>query len=380
MKSQRITFLTRTAILSAISVILYLVVKFPIPFIFPGFLDVQFSNLPAIIAGFLMGPFSGMVVVLVRFIIKLPLSSTACVGELADLIIGLVVVITTAVIYQRNHTKKGAIIALSVGTGAWVITSLLLNWLILAPFYIEFYFNGNVAGLVGMLSYIPGVNAQNYMLFYLFVAIVPFNLIISSLNVLITFFVYKKIGFMFKQIEENKEHIEVDQKYQIKRKMDFALLFALLGGLVTFLLYFRNSIAGEVKSLSSYISDYFFDFKANWSGMQIFIVILTVILLVGAIYSIFYLIKKKQSPVLPLLVLLLYALVMGISYYSGSISNDFALIGKGQIGVLDGFLAIFAFIYTILLMAYVIILMVVEVLHLIRSFKKLKKTDIEVLN
>ena len=76
----------------ALASLLYIFVKFPLP-IFPSFLDLQVSEIPALITSFMYGPYAGAMVILIRFIIKLPFSGTAGVGEIADLIIGLVVVI-----------------------------------------------------------------------------------------------------------------------------------------------------------------------------------------------------------------------------------------------------------------------------------------------
>ena len=54
-----IDYMTKIAILAALSSILYFIPKFPLPFLFPSFLEIQFSNLPAILGGFILGPFAG---------------------------------------------------------------------------------------------------------------------------------------------------------------------------------------------------------------------------------------------------------------------------------------------------------------------------------
>ena len=80
-------FIARTGLFSAISIVLYLVpfLKFSVPF-FPFFLEFHFDEVPALIAGFAYGPLSGIFVILVKTIVKLPMSNTMMVGELADLI------------------------------------------------------------------------------------------------------------------------------------------------------------------------------------------------------------------------------------------------------------------------------------------------------
>jgi riboflavin transporter FmnP len=88
-RKEKINWIVKVSIFAAMSSVLYCL-RFPLPF-FPSFLDVQFSNLPAIIAGFASGPVAGCVIIVVKTILKLFISgsSTSYVGELADLIIGI---------------------------------------------------------------------------------------------------------------------------------------------------------------------------------------------------------------------------------------------------------------------------------------------------
>ncbi|HQD91671.1 MAG TPA: ECF transporter S component [Bacilli bacterium] len=203
-----------TAILSTLATILYMFIKFPLPMLFPSFLDFQVSNLPAIIGGFLLGPVYGSLIVIIRFLIKLPFSSTQYVGELADLIIGLAVVISSSIIYIKNKTRKGALIALTTSTVIWVITSVLLNRYVLVPFYIELFFKGDVNAFVNICKIIPGINEQNYMQKYLVYAVLPFNLLLSISVNLITFFVYKRLSNFIKTYFNDEQVIELSSKLE----------------------------------------------------------------------------------------------------------------------------------------------------------------------
>ena len=87
-RKNTIKFIARVGIFSAISAILYLLPFPPFKFsIFPAvaFLEVNFSEVPAMIAGFAYGPLAGFLVIVLRFLIKLPLSNTGFIGEFADL-------------------------------------------------------------------------------------------------------------------------------------------------------------------------------------------------------------------------------------------------------------------------------------------------------
>lgn len=196
-----INYMTKVAIFSALAIVLYVWVKFPLPF-FPPFLDVQFSNLPALLGGFALGPLGGALIIIIKALGKLAISGTGTmfVGEIADVIIGLATVLSSSLIYKKYRTKKGGLIALIVGAIVWIVTAVIANWLVIIPTYIELFFKGNVEGLVGMCqSVLPSMNKDNYMIIYLIGAALPFNAMLSISVSVITFIVYKRISIIFKK-------------------------------------------------------------------------------------------------------------------------------------------------------------------------------------
>lgn len=220
----KIRKITITAILSALCVILYFYVKFPLPF-FPAFLEINFSMLPAIIGGYIIGPMYASIIVVFRFLVKIGASHTATVGEIADLLIGLSVVFTTSIIYKNNKTKNGAIFSLICGSFVWIVTATLFNYLLLVPTYIKIYFNGNLEAFIAVLKIIPGINETNYMQKYLLFAVVPFNALLSIIVSIITFYTYKPLKRLFineKNHDETKVHKNDCEKIMcvISRKND----------------------------------------------------------------------------------------------------------------------------------------------------------------
>ncbi|RJX25953.1 MAG: ECF transporter S component [Acholeplasma sp.] len=201
---EKIKKMVTLSILAAISVVLYLFVKFPmnwiLPFI-PGFLDVQFSSLPVYIGGFMFGPISGTLITIIRFLVKLPNTQTAGVGELADFIIGFASVLVSSMIYHHHKTKRGAIIALISIVVSWTVTAIIINWTFILEFYMNFF---GFDAIFGMLTTIPGITADNYMTYYILIAVIPFNLILSSLVSIITYIVYKRLSMIYRDIHINK--------------------------------------------------------------------------------------------------------------------------------------------------------------------------------
>ena len=180
------------AVLTALSFVLYMFAKFPLPFIFPGFLDMQFSDLPALLGGFAINPIAGVIIIVIKCLLKMPFSTTACVGELADIVVGISFVLPATLYYQRNRTKKGAIISLIIGVISAVILSIFANRFILIPFFTKQYGLDAVVGM--MTSLYPNVNAGNVYNYYIPLAVVPFNLLRCLICAVITFFVYKPVA------------------------------------------------------------------------------------------------------------------------------------------------------------------------------------------
>ncbi len=192
------------AVFSALTTLLYIFVKFPLP-IFPTFLDVNISMIPVIICAFVLGPVDASVCVIIRCLIKLPMSSTAYVGELADLIMGLGTCIPCGIIYKFKFKHKTIVALLSV-VFMWVGLGIITNVYINIPFYTEFYFGGSLDGLLGMCSdafrlisfgNITSITEDTFMFYYILLAVIPFNLLLSLIVVIITAPIHKRLRKMY---------------------------------------------------------------------------------------------------------------------------------------------------------------------------------------
>lgn len=211
MRKNKILLIAKIAIFTALSAVLYFI-RFPLP-PFPSFLEVQFSNLPVIIGGFIMGPIEGVAIVLLRTIIVLPFSTTQYVGELADLLIGVFVVLTVSFIYKKVNTKKGGVLSLGIGIIVWTLSAIFSNKVILLPYYMKVY-GLSADNFIDILKVIPWVkifktiDSSNYMRVYIFACVIPFNIVVSTLVSIITFIVYKKVSNVFHKFEEKSEEKE----------------------------------------------------------------------------------------------------------------------------------------------------------------------------
>ena len=189
-----------TSLFAAMSVLLYLFPKFSLP-IFPSFLEMNFSMLPIVICGFSCGPMFGGICVLLRYFANIIIegSITAGVGEVMDLMLGGVVVIASGLVYKYLKVKepKKSIFSLLACMLTWIIFGVVLNVFYAIPLYLKLYFNDNTNALVSALKIIPGITTSNYMIKYVIYAVIPFNFILSSIVLIITFFVNKAIYLLY---------------------------------------------------------------------------------------------------------------------------------------------------------------------------------------
>lgn len=192
-KSKQITtrFIARTGVFSAIAVILYTVpiLKFSVPF-FPSFLEIHFDEVPAFIAGFAYGPLSAFFVILIKTIIKLPITNTMGVGELADLLYSTAFVIPASIIYRYHRNFKGALVSLGIASFIQVAVASIFTAFVMLDFYV-FMMPG--LSLEGILKMCQAINPNITSLGWTFVLMVgiPFNAFKDVIIVFITIILYK---------------------------------------------------------------------------------------------------------------------------------------------------------------------------------------------
>lgn len=199
--SARLAFI---AMFSALAGVLY-IFNFPIAAAFPAFLEFNFSDIPALIGTFALGPVSGVIISVIKILLKLVVkgTSTAFVGELSDLITSCVFVVVAGIIYSRKRTFKGALIGMAAGTVSEVAVAILINWLVLVPFYISFFFHGSWQPLINMMTPLfPSCTQENFYNFYLWVSILPFNLMRCFVAVAVTLPVYKRISRLINRFND----------------------------------------------------------------------------------------------------------------------------------------------------------------------------------
>ena len=180
-----------TALLSAVAaVLMYIDMAVPV---FPRFLKLDLSDLPALVAAFALGPAAGVFTELIKNLIHSLTTSTAGVGELANFLVGSALVVPAGMIYRRNRTRKGALAGLAAGTLSMTVTAALANFFFLLPFYSNFL---PLEKIIAMSSAaIPAIHDMGTLVLY---AVVPFNLLKGTVVSLATVQLYKHISIFIR--------------------------------------------------------------------------------------------------------------------------------------------------------------------------------------
>lgn len=186
--------MTQIAMLSAIAGVL-MSLEMPLWFA-PSFYQMDLSEVPVLIGGFALGPVAGLIIALIKNLIKIVIkqTSTVGIGEFANFLIGCSFVLPSAIYYKRHKTRKGAVIAMIIGTVSITIVGSVLNAYVLLPFYAKAF--GTLDAIVAAGTKV-NPNIVDLKTF-VFLAVAPFNMLKGVLSSLITFLIYKYIRFIMR--------------------------------------------------------------------------------------------------------------------------------------------------------------------------------------
>ena len=120
-KTANLRKLTVTAMLAAVATVL-MFLDFSLPMFIPGFVKMDISELPALLASFGLGPVYGIAVCLVKNLFNLIFhGSTGGIGEVCNFLLGAAFVGTAGLLYKAHKTRKRAILASLAGAAVMAL-------------------------------------------------------------------------------------------------------------------------------------------------------------------------------------------------------------------------------------------------------------------
>lgn len=189
-----VRYMTVTAMLSAVAFAL-MFFEFSIPFLVPSFIQMDLSELPALIGAFAMGPWYGVIICLIKNLIHLLITTTGGVGELSNFILGAAFVLPAGLIYQRKKTKKNAVIGSVLGAAFMALLSVASNYFIVYPVYTAFLPMDTILAM-----YQEILPSADTLLKCLVIFNMPFTFVKGMLSVIITLLIYKHISPIIKGV------------------------------------------------------------------------------------------------------------------------------------------------------------------------------------
>ena len=192
MKKDTTHNLTVAAMLSAVAFIL-MFIEFPIPMLIPAFIKMDFSDLPALLGAFALGPVYGVIISFMKNLLHIVIkgTSTACVGELSNFILGAIFSAVAGYLYKNHKSRKTAIIGAVAGAVAMGVLSVPSNYFVVYPAYVQFY-HMPLEAILGMYQAI--LPSADSLIKCLILFNLPFTLVKGLLDAVLCMLIYKPLS------------------------------------------------------------------------------------------------------------------------------------------------------------------------------------------
>lgn len=189
--STKVRSMAQVGMLAAVATVLMLF-EFPLPFV-PSFYKLDISEIPVLLGTFAMGPVAGVMTECIKILLNFVINGTETggVGEIANFLIGCSLCVPAGLIYQKMHTKKGAMIGLVAGTVFMTLIGCVLNAFVLLPTYAAAF--GMPLDTIVQMGHAlnPAIDGVTT---FVILAVGPFNLIKGILVSAILLLIYKKVS------------------------------------------------------------------------------------------------------------------------------------------------------------------------------------------
>ena len=176
--------------LALLSALAYALMLIHLPFKYLGFLELEFSDVPAVIASLAYGPGAGIMVEFIKNLIKaVTATTTGCVGEMANFLTGACFVGPLGLVFHRYHKKGKVIISFLTANTGFIIAGILVNYFITVPLYATLF--GGMEAVIGVAS--ATVPAVKDLATVVILGITPFNVFKGIVVSITGYMVYKAV-------------------------------------------------------------------------------------------------------------------------------------------------------------------------------------------
>ena len=176
--------ITTIGMLCAMALVVNLLVYIPIvPAV--SFLKYDPKDIVIVIGGFLYGPMASLIMSAITSVLEIMMRGGTILDVLMNMISTCTFACTAAYLYQRHHSKTGALQGLIIGTIFAVLSMLIWNYVIT-----PIYFGMPREAVIKIL--LPGI--------------LPFNLLKCALNSGVVLFLYQPVASIFQRTSLVEQH------------------------------------------------------------------------------------------------------------------------------------------------------------------------------
>lgn len=218
--------LTALAMLTAMSFIVGATIRIRDIFPAANFLTYDPKDVVILIGGFMFGPLSALAMsVVVALLEMITISRTGPWGALMNAVSSASFTCTAAFIYSKRRDLKGAVIGLALGCIVATGTMLLWNYAVI-PLYSPAVTRERVMGMM-----LP--------------ALLPFNLLKTSLNAALTLLVYKKVSDALKAAGLYREAFAQGKSDNRRLGIAVMVVSAVIAAVLGALIFILRASGGE---------------------------------------------------------------------------------------------------------------------------------------
>lgn len=187
--AQRSMFTTKQMVtLAMLSALAYVLMLIHLPFKYLGFLELEFSDVPAVVASLVYGPMAGVVVELIKNAIKaITATTTGGVGEMANFLTSACYVIPIGILFRRLKGRTKVVGSFTAGVAGFTAAGIVANYFITVPLYVSLF--GGMDVVVGAAAAtVPAVKDLATIVIF---GITPFNIVKGIMISITGYLVYK---------------------------------------------------------------------------------------------------------------------------------------------------------------------------------------------
>lgn len=203
--NQRGTLFTtkQMVILSLFAALSYVLQLIHLPYKHLGFLEFEFSDIPAVIASLQYGPFAGILIEFIKNLIKaITASTTAWVGEATNFLISCAFILPVGFLYRMKRVKGSAVnragrskvsevihlvFIFTVAVVSMALAGALINYFIMVPLYAKIF--GGMDSVIGFAA--STVPAIKNLAGLVIIGITPFNIVKGITISIIGYYTYR---------------------------------------------------------------------------------------------------------------------------------------------------------------------------------------------